>query len=94
MQSDDEIAAVIGHEIGHVAANHVGRQQGYQMASLLFDRSRAGDDAFKQSFTLAQEQQADEIGILYASLAGYDPMAANRLWNCLYTQQGQYGGMD
>ena len=93
VQGDDEVAAVIGHEIGHVAANHVGRQQGYQMASLLFDRGRAGDSAFKQSFTLAQEQQADEIGILYSALAGYDPMAASRLWGRLYAQQGQYGGM-
>lgn len=93
VQNDDEIAAVIGHEIAHVAANHVGRQQGYQMASLLFDRGRAGDSAFKQSFTLAQEQQADEVGILYAALAGYDPMAATKLWSRMYAQQGQYAGM-
>ncbi|RYG61784.1 MAG: hypothetical protein EON60_02255 [Alphaproteobacteria bacterium] len=93
VQNDDEIAAVIGHEIGHVAANHVGRQQGYQMASLLFDRGRGGDTALGESYTLAQEQQADQIGILYASLAGYDPMAASRLWTRMHAQQGQYAGM-
>lgn len=92
VQSDDEIAAVIGHEMGHVAANHVGRAQAYQIVSLL-DRKTSGSDAFGQSFTLAQEQQADQIGILYAALAGYDPMAASRLWGRLYASQGQYAGM-
>jgi predicted Zn-dependent protease len=91
VKSDDEIAAVIGHEVGHVAANHVGRQQAYQIVSLL-DRKNGGE-AFEQSFTLAQEQQADQIGILYAALAGYDPMAASALWSRLYAQQGQYAGM-
>ncbi len=91
VKSDDEIAAVIGHEVGHVAANHVGRQQAYQIVSLL-DRKNGGE-AFEQSFTLAQEQQADQIGILYAALAGYDPMAASVLWNRLYAQQGQYAGL-
>jgi len=90
--SDDEIAAVIGHEVGHVAANHVGRQQAYQIVSLL-DRKNAGNDAFGESFTLAQEQQADQIGILYAALAGYDPLAASTLWNRLYAQQGQSAGL-
>ncbi|PZP40421.1 MAG: hypothetical protein DI585_01140 [Pseudomonas fluorescens] len=93
VQSDDEIAAVMGHEIAHVAANHVGRQQAYQMASLLLDRGKGQSDAFGQSFTLAQEQQADQIGIMYAALAGYDPMAASRLWGRMYAQQGQYAGM-
>ena len=92
VKSEDEIAAVIGHEVGHVAANHVGRQQAYQIVSLL-DRKNAANDAFGESFTLAQEQQADQIGILYAALAGYDPMAASALWNRLYAQQGQYAGM-
>lgn len=93
VQSDDEIAAVMGHEIGHVAANHTGRQQGYQMASLLFDHKSGSSEVVTQSFTLAQEQQADQIGILYAALAGYDPMAASRLWARMYAQQGQYAGM-
>ncbi|TKW60841.1 MAG: peptidase M48 [Blastochloris viridis] len=92
VKSDDEIAAVIGHEVGHVAANHVGRQQAYQIVSLL-DRKNASNDAFGESFTLAQEQQADQIGILYAALAGYDPMAASTLWNRLYAQQGQSAGL-
>ena len=92
VKSDDEIAAVIGHEMGHVAANHVGRAQAYQIVSLL-DRKTSGSDAFGQSFTLAQEQQADQIGILYAALAGYDPLAASGLWNRLYAQQGQRAGM-
>lgn len=93
VQSDDEIAAVIGHEIAHVAANHVGRQQAYKMASLLLDRKTATDSAFTQSYTLAQEQQADQIGTLYSALGGYDPMAASRLWARMYAQQGQYAGM-
>lgn len=91
VQSDDEIAAVIGHEMGHVAANHVGRAQANQIVSLL-DRKSSGE-ALTQSYTLAQEQQADQIGIMYAALAGYDPMAASRLWARMYAQQGQYAGM-
>lgn len=91
VQSDDELAAVMGHEIAHVAANHVGRAQAAQIVNLL-DRKHAGE-ALDHSYTLAQEHQADKIGILYAAMAGYDPMAASRLWARMYAQQGQYAGM-
>lgn len=88
VKSDDELAAVIGHEIGHNAANHIGERSTYQQVALISGSKSATRGTFQQSFTMTQENEADRIGILYAALAGYDPFAASRVWERMYASEG------
>lgn len=88
LKSDDEVAAVIGHEIGHNAANHIGESSTYQTVAMVTGSSSIGRSTFQQSFTMTQEAEADRIGILYAALAGYDPYAASKVWERMYAAEG------
>lgn len=90
---DDEVAAIIGHEIAHVAANHVYEQQSYTMAARLQGSKSAARSSFQSAFTYKNEEEADAIGVLYATLAGYDPYAASRLWGRMYESKGDFSAM-
>ena len=92
-KSDDEVAAIIGHEIAHVAANHVYEQQSYTMAARLQGSKSASRSSFQSAFTYKNEEEADAIGVLYSTLAGYDPYAASRLWARMYESQGDFSAM-
>ncbi len=101
--TDDELAAVIGHEIAHALREHVREQMSLQYASQLpglvlaiATGSRAlgqlGDMVTNVSLTLPRsreaEAEADQIGVELAARAGYDPRAAISLWQ----KMGQAGG--
>ena len=94
--TDDELAAVMGHEIAHALREHsreqVSQQMGQQMAigiagALLgvgdLGQNVAGMVA-NVTLNLPQsrtaEQEADRIGVELAARAGYDPRAAISLW--------------
>ena len=93
---DDEIAAVMGHEIAHALREH-SREQiskamatglGISVAGALLGVGEAGLDLMgmvaKVTFELPNsrlhEVEADRIGVELAARAGYDPRAAVRLW--------------
>jgi Zn-dependent protease with chaperone function len=93
--SDDEIAQVMGHEIGHALANHTqermsvayGTGIGAQIAAIaLGARETAGlmQQAALVAIALPNsrdgETEADQIGIELAARSGYDPQAAVTLW--------------
>src|ERR1700741_1009789 len=94
--TDDELAAVMGHEISHALREHsreqVSRQMGTQMAigiagALLgvgdLGQSIAGtvaDVPLNLPQSRTAEQEADRIGVELAARAGYDPRAAISLW--------------
>jgi len=87
--SDDELACVIGHEIGHVAARHIAKklqaQIGYDiLMNIAASRAGPGDlqRAASVSFNLIMlgysrqdESLSDRLGVKYAYKAGYDPYA-------------------
>lgn len=89
ISSDDELAAVIGHEIAHVVARHsVKRLQGsigYDILRILMVATGAGrndagriDAAFGQlimSYSREDEALADKLSVRYLKEAGYDPWA-------------------
>jgi len=94
--SDDEIAQVMGHEIGHALANHTAEKMSVAMASTIgvaavgiaSDNKGAAMAGAAAAATLAvtlpnsrtAETEADRIGIELAAKAGYDPAAAVTLW--------------
>ena len=91
IRSDDELAAVMAHEMGHVVAKHTIKQlqgaMGLQLLEILAAASgsadartsRGMDLAFTSLFleySQADELQADRLGVKYMKLAGYNPSAA------------------
>jgi predicted Zn-dependent protease len=87
-RDDDEIAGVLGHEIAHVHAHHLARQQEatqlVSYASLLglllsFVHPALGagavaaNAATQLSYRREFEQEADYLGARYMGTAGYDP---------------------
>jgi predicted Zn-dependent protease len=103
--TDEELAAVMGHEIAHALREHsreqISRQMGTQMAvgiagALLglgdLGQSLAGavaDVTLNLPKSRTAEQEADRIGVELAARAGYDPRAAISLWQKM---QGMGGG--
>lgn len=86
--SDDELAGVLGHEIGHITARHaIKRYQsslGLTVAQLAALASRQPGAA--QGINLAglttqlayarqEELEADQLGVKYMKAAGFDPKA-------------------
>lgn len=101
MNDEAELASVIGHEIGHVAARHAQkRQQRSTIAGLgsvlagIFLGGQAAQIAniFGQanvlSYSRSQEYQSDQLGIRYMTAAGYDPYASADMLESLEDQSG------
>ncbi|MFH2137086.1 MAG: M48 family metalloprotease [Candidatus Omnitrophota bacterium] len=88
-ESDDLIAAVLAHEIGHICARHsIKRTQqsmGYNALSILvaggmnnaYARNKAlvGINELLLSYSREDELQADRLSADYLKKAGYDPQA-------------------
>ncbi|WP_332672363.1 M48 family metallopeptidase [Aromatoleum sp.] len=95
--TDDEVAAVMGHEIAHALREHVREQVsksmatglGLSVAGALLGVGQAGQELMnmvgKVTFELPNsrlhEVEADRIGVELAARAGYDPRAAVGLWD-------------
>lgn len=94
--SDDEVAAVIGHEIAHALLEHgrarmseaVLKNAGINLAAAYFGLSNVGTAALAQAAQLAvslpysrsHETDSDLVGIELAARAGFDPRAAVNVW--------------
>ena len=79
---EDELACVIGHEIGHVAKRHAAAQQGATsgMFPLLDPMLRQGRMA---AYSRDLERSADHDGQILCAAAGYDPLGMARLLESL-----------
>ncbi len=99
LNDEAELAGVIGHEIGHVTARHSAQlyskaqvaQIGLALGAALsrtFQKfaglAEAGLTIMFLSFSRENERQADDLGVLYASRAGYD---GSRMANMFVTLQ-------
>jgi predicted Zn-dependent protease len=94
--TDDELAAILGHEIAHALREH-GRERASQQAAqnlvlgiggALLGIGQGGaqlaqivaDVTFGLPNSREFEREADRIGVELAARAGYDPRAAVSLW--------------
>lgn len=87
--SEDELAAVIAHEIGHVTARHsaerysrsVATGLGASVLAAVLDTPGANDllglgsNLYLSAYSRDQEHEADDLGVRYIARAGYDPDA-------------------
>ena len=90
VNSEAELASVLAHELGHIAANHSERQQkrstlrnvGVLAISAITGSERlsrvasAAAGYFTLSYSRKHEYEADDLGLSYLEGAGYDPYAA------------------
>ena len=101
VNSEDELASVLAHEIGHIAGDHSERQQkrsvlrglGVAAVGILTQSERlariAGQAAtyFTLRYSRGQEYEADDRGLDYLTRAGYDPHAAADMLDALTRQE-------
>jgi predicted Zn-dependent protease len=94
--TDDEVAAVMGHEIAHALREHGRERASQQMAQGIAigvigaaaGLSGTGQDisqlvldlTFNLPNSRTDETEADRIGVELAARSGYDPRAAIALW--------------
>lgn len=75
--ADDELAGVLAHEIAHVTLMHIAERE----TSALFTSRHEKDPYYRASYSTTDEAEADRLSVLYMALAGYDPMAAPKVWD-------------
>jgi predicted Zn-dependent protease len=97
MEDEAELASVLGHEIGHIAARHGQQRQtrgvisqlGALAVGVLTGSDTLGQLAgqvgqgFLLNYSRSQEYQADDLGIRYLAGAGYAPQASAGLLDSL-----------
>ena len=104
--TDDELAAVLGHEISHALREHARERASEQMVagglitagSAILGLGDAGQKGAEYAYmglvglpnSRKHETEADRIGVELAARAGYDPRAAVTLWQ----KMGQLGGSE
>jgi predicted Zn-dependent protease len=104
-ENEDQLAAVMAHEIAHAVAQHSNERMSRQLllqaglagAGLASDTVAQYGQLLAQAATLGvvlpfsreQEAEADQIGLIYMAKAGYDPRAAIELWENLQAYGGE-----
>lgn len=102
--TDDELAAVMGHEIAHALREHARERASEQavagtvisVGAALMGVGDLGQKTAEYAYmgllglpnSRRHETEADRVGIELAARAGYDPRAAISLWQ----KMGQLGG--
>ncbi len=107
MNSEAELAGVMGHEIGHVTARHGAKaytraqlaQAGFGAAYIFSETFRRYSDVAQlgvgllfMRFSRDQERQSDELGVQYSTTVGYDASNMSHFFGTLAQLREQGGG--
>lgn len=99
INDEAELASVLGHEAGHIAARHSSERQRTgllsQLGALLVGAvtgsgqlaqiAAQGAQLYTLRYSRGQELEADDLGVRYMAAAGYDPGASATMLNSLGT---------
>ena len=99
MNDEAELASVLGHEAGHIAARHSQQRQRTgllsQLGALLVgvvtgsgqlaQIAAQGAQLYTLKYSRSQELEADDLGVRYMAAAGYDPAASANMLASLGT---------
>jgi len=88
---DAGLAVVLAHEIAHVALLHPPTRVTWLGVGGVVSRN-AKDPYYRAAYTFEQEAEADRLSVLYLALAGFDPLAASRLWTRVAEREGDPTG--
>ncbi len=101
LDNESQLAAVLGHEVGHVSARHVARQQRGRRTSnilstvagvmtgsgALYRVGQAYGQVLVSGYGREMELEADALGAEYLARAGYDPNAMLQVLQVLKDQE-------
>jgi predicted Zn-dependent protease len=101
MNSEDELAAVLGHEIGHIMGKHAYRRQRASTLSTLgalalgvatksqevMQQAAQLAQVYTLSYSRAQENESDGYGVRYLGTNGYNMFAASDIMGALGAQE-------
>ncbi len=101
LTTEAELAAVLGHEIGHVTARHPARRQTRGVlasvlatgaaimtgSSAIAQMANVGATAWLQGYGRENEMEADRFGMVYATKTGYDPEAMGEVFKVFRSQE-------
>lgn len=88
-KNEDEIATIMGHEMGHVVAWHSKERMSHAVALELISSATGGiigsgsalsEIGYFLPFSRFQETEADELGLRFMTLAGYKPESSISFW--------------
>jgi predicted Zn-dependent protease len=106
--NENQLAAVMGHEIAHAVARHGNERMSSSMASqlgvsalsialsenptltnqLFMQAAGIGTQVGMLKFSRNHETEADKMGLIFMSMAGYDPHAAVDFWQRMSEASG------
>jgi predicted Zn-dependent protease len=101
MTTEAELAAVLGHEIGHVTARHPARAQTRGVLATVLATGAAimtgsgavaqlaniGAEVWMQGYGREAEMEADRLGLQYATKSGYRPEAMGEVFKVFKAQE-------
>lgn len=104
LRSDDQVATVFAHEIGHVVLRHAAKDLAARLkgnVALLALQMLLGKDIarliggaaylLELSYSREQEREADHVGYLLSCFAGYDPQAMIEVFEFFKAHEGDPG---